>query len=703
MNTTLSPKSIAIVGVSENPEKVGSVMLQNLLETGYNGKIYPINPKYKELQGRKAYPSILDINEEIDMVCIALPYQAVEEIVDQCVEKRVKSVLIVSAGFAETGKEGKELEERIAKKLQASKIKLIGPNCLGFINNKAKIDLTFARSNPGDGDIVFISQSGAFCTAILDMASESGLGFSHVISLGNKADINENQLLPEFLNDKEVKAVAIYLEEFSDGKEFVSIVQRSKKPVLLIAPGSSEKSKEAISSHTGSLASSYDAVLAAVKKSNIILAENSEELYKLMELINTGFTPKGKNVAIVSNAGGPGITAVDRAEIEELNIVELGEKTVQKLKSFLPVEASTQNPVDLLGDSKSDRYSLAISTVLEDINVDSVVVLLTPQLMTDIEGTAQAIIDLSKKNSKPIYACFLGGKDVRPAYKMLQDSRIGWFNDVEEAMHLIAKLADFEMKKDFNKVVKSSQYIRKTRNKRDIQEFVNNNTQTSVLPDQLAISIFQEFNIEMPKQLVASSLEEARDFALTIFPVAIKATSEDLAHKTDFKALELDIRTITEFEEKYLELKESITKITGNPSPKILVQEMIEDSKIEMFIGANRDGDSHIYEKNGVGFGHLIAIGKGGVYTEVYKDIKHVLIPETREKVDLILSETSVSKIIDGYRGKPKLSREKFVDMIMKIQSLLITYPEIESMDINPVMLNEKRAVAVDIKLYVKK
>lgn len=703
METILSPKSVAIIGVSDNPEKVGTVMMQNLLDTGYNGRIYPVNPKYTELLGRKAYPSILEINEEIDMVCIALPYQAVEEIVDQCIEKRVKSVLIVSAGFAETGPEGKELEERITNKLRGAKIRLIGPNCLGFINNKAKIDLTFARSNPGNGEIAFISQSGAFCTAILDMASESGMGFSHVISVGNKADINENELLPYFLNNNSVKAVAIYLEEFADGKEFVSIVQRSKKPVLLIAPGSSEKSKQAISSHTGSLASSYDAVLAAVKKSNIILAENSEELYKLMELINTGFTPKGKNIAIISNAGGPGITAVDRAEIEGLEVVDLGERTEQRLKNILPVEASIKNPVDVLGDSKSDRYASAITTVLEDVNVDSIIVLLTPQLMTDIEGTAEAIVDLSKKTSKPIYACFLGGKDVRPAYRILQDNRIGWFNDVEETMHLIAKLADFEMKKELNKVVNSNQYVRKTRNKREIQEFVNTHSETTVLSDELAIAIFEEFSIEMPKQLVASSLEEARDFAATTFPVAIKATSEDLAHKTDFKALYLDIRTITEFEEKYIELKESITKITGNPSPKILVQAMIEDSKIEMFIGANRDGDSTIYEKDGVGFGHLMAIGKGGVYTEVYKDIKHVLIPETREKIDLILSETSVSKIIDGYRGKPKLSREKFVDMIMKIQSLLITYPEIESMDINPVMLNEQKAIAVDIKLYVKK
>ena len=702
METILSPKSVAIVGVSSDAQKVGSVLLRNLLEGGYNGKVYPINPKYEELQGRKAYPDILSVEEEIDLVCIALPYQFVEEIVDQCVEKKVKTVLIVTAGFSETGDEGRELEERITNKLKGANIRLIGPNCLGFINNKAKLNLTFARNNPGDGNIAFISQSGAFCTAILDAASESNSGFSHVISVGNKADINENELLPYFINNPQIKAIAIYLEEFSDGKEFVSIAQRSKKPILLIAPGSSEKSKQAISSHTGSLASSYDTVLAAVKKANIILAENSEELYKLIELVDMGYIPKGKRVAIVSNAGGPGITAVDRAEIEGLEIVDLGEKTTQKLKQELPIEASFNNPIDILGDGKSDRYAYAIETVLEDINVDSVVVLLTPQLMTDIEGTANAIVEIVRKTSKPVYACFLGGKEVKNGFRILTENNLPWFNDVQETMHLISKLANFEMKKDLNKIVDSKKYLRKTRNKKEILEHVDQEGSVKVLPDDLAIAILEEFNIDIPKQLVSSNLEEARDFASTIFPVAIKATAQDLAHKTDHKGLYLDIRTIAEFEEKFTELKETITKVTGNPAPAILVQEMI-DSKLEIFIGTNREGDSHIYEKDGLGFGHLLAVGKGGVYTEIYKDIKHILIPETREKADAILSETQVSTIIDGYRGKPPLAREKLLDLIMKIQSMLITYPEIVSMDINPVMLNEDRAVVVDIKLYVKK
>jgi len=696
----LSPKSIAIVGTSQDPDKIGSVILKNLIEGGYNGKIYPINPKYEELQGRKVYPDINQVPESIDMVCIAIPHQFVEDIVDQCVTKKVKSVVIISAGFKEVGEQGRELEERITKKLRSEKIRLLGPNCLGFINNKAKINLSFARENPGDGKIAFISQSGAFCTAILDMASEKNLGFSYVMSIGNKPDIRENELMELFIADSNISAIALYLEEFSDGKEFVTLSQKAKKPILIIAPGSSEKAKEAISSHTGSLASSFDTTIAAIKKGNMIFTENSEELFKLMQLIDINIIPKGKRVGIVSNAGGPGIIAVDRIEKEKLELSEIGEKTKQKLLSFLPPESSISNPVDILGDAKSDRYESAIQALLDEISVDTVLVLLTPQLITEIEGTAQVIANLSKKASKPIISCFLGGKYIKSGIRILEENDCAWFNDIQEALHLISKLAEFNEGKELTKIVDCTGYMVKTKHKKEVEEYVYKD-RVEILPDNLTIQILKEFKIDMPEQMVVSNLEQGIDFASTIFPVAIKATAQDLAHKTDFKGIFLDIRTITEFEEKYNELKENITKTTGNVAPLILVQQMIQGN-LEFFIGANREGRSDIYEKNGLGFGHLLAVGQGGIYTEVFKDIRHILVPECKEKIESILSRTKVSMILDGYRGKPKLAKEKLIDLIMNIQKLLVSYPEIISMDINPVIITEDRAVVVDTKLYVK-
>ncbi len=699
-NSSLNPKSIAIIGASTDSEKIASVILRNVIEGGFNGKIYPINPKYEEIQGRKTYPTILEIEDSIDLVCIAIPYQFVDEVVDQCIEKKVKTVVIISAGFKETGEEGKKLEKSITQKLKGAGIRLLGPNCLGFINNRAKLNLSFARENPGEGNIAFISQSGAFCTAILDMACEKGLGFSHVISLGNKADIHENELMSQLFADSNVKALALYLEEFKDGKEFIYLSQKAKKPILLIAPGSSEEAKLAISSHTGALASSYDTTVAAVRKGNIILAENSEELFKLITLININAIPKGNKIAIITNAGGPAIIATDMVEKEGLELTEIGEKTKQNLLKALPRESSIKNPVDILGDAKSDRYELAIKTVLEEKDADSILVILTPQLITEIEGTAQKIVEISKTESKPIYSCFLGGKDIKAGFRILDLNNVPSFNDIQEAVHLIKKLSVFEEEKDNKKIVEASSFKKRGRYTKQIKRLLKDDT-VVIVPDELAISMMKEFKIDIPNELVTGSIEEAINFAAINFPVAIKATAEEFEHKTDFKAIYLDIRTITEFEEKFEELKNTIEKVTGKQSPNILVQEMIE-GKLEFFIGTNREGNSDIYEKDGLGFGHLLAIGQGGIYTEVYKDIKHILLPESLENINSILNETKVSKIIDGYRGKPKLAREKLLDLMMKLQKMLISYPQIVSMDINPVMLTEKRAVVVDIKLYIK-
>ncbi|MBP5204469.1 acetate--CoA ligase family protein [bacterium] len=701
MQDILSPQSIAIVGVSDDINKIGSVIMRNLIRDGFYGKIYPINPKYSQIQGVPAFGTILEVPDNIDTVCIAIPHQFVEGVIDQCIEKKVKSVVIVTAGFKETGAEGKEIEERIASKLKEAGIRLIGPNCLGYINNEAQINLSFARENPGKGSVAFISQSGAFCAAILDMACEKGLGFSHVISLGNKADLNENELLPMLIKDDNVKSIAIYLEQFTDGKEFVSIAQKSKKPIVIIAPGSSQKSQKAISSHTGSLASSYDTTVAAIKKANLILAENTEELFTLMQLVNQDILPKGKRIGIVTNAGGPGIIAVDRAEKEGLEVVDLEESTTQALMKDLPEESSIANPVDVLGDAKSDRYASAIKTMLSDKNVDVLVNILTPQLVTDIEGTAQVVAEITKDAQKPIYNCFLGCKDIKNGNKILQENHCTAFGDIQEAMHLISKLANYELDKRSSEVVDCNSYKKKPKHMDEIMEYVADDSVT-ILPDEIAIELMDEFDIKTPKQLVTSSMEKGRDFAATIFPVAIKATAEDLAHKTDFKGLYLDIRTISEFEEKFEELRQTITKVTGKTAPKILIQQMIEGN-VEIFVGANREGHSDIYEKDGLGFGHLLAVGQGGIYTEVYKDITHILLPEVSGKMDEKLSLTNVSTIINGYRGKPKLAREKLIELLMNIQNMLITYPQIVSMDINPVILTTNEALVVDIKLYLKK
>jgi acetyltransferase len=695
----LNPRSIAIVGASTNPKKISTVILQNLISGGYNGKVYPVNPKYTEILGRTSYPDVLAIEEDVDQVCIVIPAPFVEDVIDQCIEKKVKSVIIISAGFKETGEDGKLLEERITEKLNDAKIRLIGPNCLGYINNNENINLSFARKNPGKGNVAFISQSGAFCTAILDMACEDNFGFSHMVSIGNKADIFENELIEKFQNDSNTKAIALYIEEFSDGKEFVKLAQKSKKPLVLIAPGSSEKAKQAITSHTGSLASSYDTTVTAISKGNTILAHNSVELYDLMKLLSNNRIPKGRKVVVITNAGGPGIIATDNIEKNGLELSQLGDKTTKKLLKYLPSEASVKNPVDILGDALSDRYEEAISICEDDKEVDSILVILTPQLITDIVGTAQKIVKLQNKTSKPIYACFLGNHDIKSGTTLLNEYNVYCSNNIEATTQIIGKLAKYNNDIARKEIVEVKD-IKVSKKYNDDIDFLTTSDIT-ILPDDLVEKVLVEHHIEIPQQVITPNIEDALEFAVNRFPVVIKATSKDLAHKTDFKAIFLDIRTISEFESKFYELRDAISKVTGTTSPNILVQEMI-DGNAEIFIGANREGNSKIYEDDGKGFGHLIAVGQGGIYTEVYKDIKHILIPTNREDLLETLDSTKVSIIINGFRGKPKLAKDKLLDMLENIQRLLISYPQIVSMDINPVMLTEDRAVAVDVKLYVR-
>jgi acetyltransferase len=468
---------------------------------------------------------------------------------------------------------------------------------------------------------------------------------------------------------------------------------------MVVAPGSSEKAKEAISSHTGSLASSYDTLLTAFRKSNVIVVDSSVELYSMMRIIKNYKLPKGNKIAVVTNAGGPGIIATDNMEKEGLQLAELSEKSVKKLKEELPPTSAINNPIDVLGDALSDRYEKAISIVKDDKEVDSILVLLTPQLITDIVGTAEKIIKIQEETDKPIFACFLGKEDIKTGANILREYGIFVSDNMELTVELIRKFTDYSINKG-GSIVEVDDIKRSSKHIESIEKELS--SETKLLDDRIAEEILKEHNIEIPEQIITPNVEDAMSFAVNRFPVAIKAASKDLAHKTDMKAIYLDIRTVSEFETKIYELREAISKKTGITAPNILVQEMIEGNA-EIFVGANREGNSKIYEKDGKGFGHLLALGQGGIYTEVYKDVEYVLLPTDRESIEEALERTKISKIINGYRGKPKLAKDRLLEMLENIQRMLISYPQIVSLDINPVMLTESRAVAVDVKVYIKK
>ncbi len=699
LTTLFNPNSIAVVGVSENTSKLGSVVFNNILKGGFEGKVYPVNPKYPALFGYKCYAKIAAIEEKVDLAVIVIPAEFVFDAIKDCAEKKVSDAIIISAGFGETGAEGEKMEKEITSFAKEHGIRILGPNCLGIIIPKLKLNASFAPQIPDDGNVAFLSQSGAFNTAILDLAEQNKLGFSHFISIGNKSDLNEQDFVMNFMLDEEVKVLGIYLEEFEDGKDFIDLIKSYElKPTVLLHPGESVEARKAISSHTGSLAGSSDVIKAALRQTGITQVYTIEKMFAAMMMFSWGKLPKGDKIAIVTNAGGPGIMLTDMVVKEGLKLAELTEETQTELKKVLPTTASVHNPVDVIGDAQVDRYSNAIQILEKDPNVDVIVVLLTPQLVTQIEETAKFIINFYETSSKTIVPIFIGGNYVQAGLSRFFDHKVPAFQFPEEAIHSIKNLVEFY------------KFVNSTKEKINISKSDSNaplinkglTDQPVAMSQELAKKLAEEFDLTMPKEAIVKSLEEAEGFAQKHgYPIVLKALAEDIMHKTDVKALFLDISNWEELSEAYENLQENITKATGKASAEVLIQEQIKGGE-ELFIGANRDGNSEVYD-NGKGFGHLLVFGKGGIYTEVYKDISNALIPISEKEIENLINETKVSKIINGTRGKKPLALGALIKTINKIQRLLVSYPQIVSLDINPVILTEERCIVVDLKCFIQK
>ncbi len=707
------PKSIAIVGVSKDPTKLGSIILSNLVDSKYKGNIYPVNPKYDQIFQYKCYKKISEIPEEVDVVCIAIPAKYIKDVIIDANKNNAKNAVIISAGFKETGEKGQKLEKEIINEAQKNNMRILGPNCLGLISPFAGMNLSFAASTPTQGNVGFLSQSGAFCTAILDMSLEKEFGFSHFVSLGNKTDIDENDIIKFWLKEPKVKVMSAYIEEINDGQKLMRLMNNSKKnkPLIVFKPGKTQEAKKAIASHTGSLAGSIQTAQTAMKQTGIIEATEINHMFYLMMGFAWSHLPEGTRVAIVTNAGGPGIMATDEIIQSGLKLAKLSKTAKEKMKKYLPATASVNNPIDVIGDALAERYKAPIEVLLHEENVDAIIVILTPQLVTQIEDTAKLIINSAKLSSKPILPVFLGGKYVNYGLQRLYDNQIPGFKYIGDAvkvlkdMYFYKKFLDKKQKKDNKSFSNINKYLMKGKYQDQIEKLYNKaikNNQVNALPEDLVEKIVKEVNIVLPSQIIAKSLKQAFKFAKDKFPVVAKATSEVIAHKTDDKALYLNIQSKQELEYAFNNLHNLLKNKFHQKNPEILIQEQI-DSKLEFFIGANRDGDKYVYDpQNGSsGFGHLLAFGQGGIYTEIYKDIAYSLVPTNKFDILSSLQNTKVYEILKGARGQEKLPIDKIIQMILSVQKLVLLYPQIISIDINPMLLTSSKAVAVDVKLFI--
>lgn len=692
-----NPQTIAVVGVSSDPTKLGSVIFKNILDAGYRGRLIPVNPKYQEIMGHQAMAKVSDIEGEVDLVVVVVPAKFASEVVQDAANKQVKHCVIITAGFGETGEEGLQLEQQVVEIASSAGMRILGPNCLGLTVPKFNLDASFAAQRPLDGNVAFISQSGAFNTAMLDLAADQKLGFSHFVSIGNKSDLNELDFISEWISDPEVKIIGMYIEEFADGQALVDLVAKTGKPVVILHPGESEEAQEAIASHTGSLAGSAEVVKAALRKAGAIQVGSIEKMFNVLKGISWSKAMTGEKVAVVTNAGGPGIMVTDMLSESGVSIPGLSEQLQAQLMEVLPETASAHNPIDLIGDALAERYANVFDILEQSSEVDTILAIVTPQHVTQIEETAKAVIKYSETGNKPVMAVFFGSERAGAGLELLDDAKVPGFAFAEEAVFVLGKV------REYGKFMSLAEGPIKMEVQRDdkLQAFVTD--VPTALPQNMLYEITEGLAFDFPEEDTIDSFQQAINFVSEhSYPVVLKASTEDIAHKTDEKALYLNIDSADKLESAFNELRETVKNLTGKDNAKLLIQKQITGGE-ELIVGITRDGDSNVYEPEGTGFGHLIVVGKGGIYTEVYKDTATALSPVSRRQLREMVMATNVSKVLMGTRGQPPLALDKLIDTLDAAQQLVVKYPEIEQLDINPVIVTQDRCLAVDMKVFVKR
>jgi len=702
LEAIFSPKSIAVLGASKAKGKVGHDIFANILRGNYQGTLYPVNPKTKSVLSVRSYPSIKEIPEQIDLAMIILHPKAALQAVEDCAKSGVKGIIIVSAGFKEVGGEGLIIQNRITEICSEAGIRLVGPNCLGVINPAPEVSMnaSFSARMPNQGNISFISQSGALCTAVLDFAAHRGFGFSKFISIGNKADVDELDLLKYYHKDPNTDVVMIYMEELMrSGAEFIDAVQKMTNgekptPVLAIKSGRSAAGAAAASSHTGSLAGPdayYDAIFS---EAGIIRCNTVNELFDYAEAFSSKKMPTGNRVAIVTNAGGPGIIATDMTVSSGLELATFSEKTVEELHKYLPPTANFHNPVDVIGDATRDRYENALATVISDSNVDAALIILTPQSMTDAIGTAEAIVEISKQNRKPLVCSFMGIVDVSEGVNLLQKHSVPVYTFPENAASALGKLYMATRWLNRRQLPQYKMTHDSETAKKLIEKYHAEGKET--LGELEGGEILKCYGFNILPMALASTEDDAVRIANDIgYPVVMKIVSQQITHKTDADGVKINIKTEDDVRKTFNEImKNALAYKSDATIDGILVQQMAKPGT-EIILGVNRNpGDC----------GHSIMFGLGGIFVELFKDIAFRLAPLGRNNARRMIRGVKGYPMLNGFRGRPIADIETIEKLLVGLSQMVIDNPIIKELDINPLLVHDKGkgATVADVILTIK-
>lgn len=677
LDSLLSPRSVAIVGASRSPGKVGHEIVANLIGDGFGGEIIPVNPAADEILGLKCHPELRSCGRTIDLAVIAVPAAQVKATVEDALACGAKAIVVVSSGFGETGEEGAALEAEIAKAAKSGGARLLGPNCLGLINTRHRMNASFAGRAPREGAITVISQSGALCSAILDWARMSHLGLAKLVSIGNKADLTEMDFFTALAEDDQTKVIVGYLENISSGAAFVKAAEAAAmiKPIVILKGGSTASGMRAASSHTGALAGADIAYGAAFTRSGVIRADTFESLFDFAMALAMQPLPKGGRVAVITNAGGPGIMAADAIEKLGLTTATLASNTATALRARLPSSASLANPIDVLGDADPARYATALNAAQSDESVDSIIVILTPQAMTRPAETARAIIE-NVRGEKPTLAVFMGGSEVMPSRAELTEANLPAYTSPERAVAALAAMTRYSAWRGRPQRIVTRFPV----NRRRVDRIIVRGLRAGLthIGEVRAKEILRAYGFATPEGRMASGAEEAVEAAGRIgYPVAVKIVSRNIIHKSDIGGVRLNLSDAQAVRDAFDLMEYRIG--AGRPDigmEGVYVEKMAGPGR-EVIIGMTRDPQ----------FGPMLMFGLGGIFVEVMKDVTFHLAPITAEEAMRMLKSTRSYELLHGVRGGHGVDVNAIAEALQRISQLVTDFPMIMELDINPLIV----------------
>ncbi|MBN1835808.1 MAG: acetate--CoA ligase family protein [Spirochaetales bacterium] len=682
----LYPRSVAVVGANRGRGTVPFDIFYSILRDGFQGTVFPVSPRDKSIAAVKAYKYVIDIPDEIDMAVVVFPSTVAHLAMEQIGQKGIQSAIIISAGFREIGKAGLEREEEVRRIAERYGVSFIGPNCLGVINTdpECSFNASFARQMPAEGDIAFLSQSGALCTAVLDYAQARNIGFSKFVSLGNKADVTEIDLLRYLKDDPKTRVILLYLEEIAEGAALMetarSVITDAGKPVLILKSGRTRPGASAAASHTGSLAGSDEVCDAAFRQAGIIRCDTIEDMFNYAIAMTYQPLPAGNRVAIVTNAGGPGVLATDRAVQEGLALAALSEATTETLRKSLPHTANLKNPVDIIGDAKKDRYSVALSSVLGDPGVDGALVILTPQSMTDIRSIAEEICTISRRHAKPLYASFMGEADVAEGVEVLQRMHIPHYSLPEEMCEAFSRACLFGRLRSrrMGKIERFDDL--RIEEVRGLVRQASEQGRRQLGVD-VALRLVEACGLPVLDYGLATSAEDAAELAGKIgFPVALKVASEAVVHKSDAGGVILGVGTPEEVQRGYRSILANVARSVPGAEPEgVLVQHMGGGGE-ELILGVRKDPS----------FGPAILCGFGGLFVELLRDIAMRMVPFDAAEARSMLEELRLYPLLAGARGRQERDVESVLICIRRLCQLAQECEEIAELDINPLIVRDQ-------------